>query len=67
MSEPGDSHSCAMSAKLESLLTGRRAAVCMGGVLVAPVKLDKLPLQHLPLWFQHWSSELFDSLHSAGD
>lgn len=39
----------------------------MGGVFVPSVNLDKLPLQHLPLWFQHWSSELFDFLRSAGN
>lgn len=81
MSEPGDSQSCEMSSNIwvcwkrtafecktiESLLTERRAAVCMGGVLVSSVILDKLPLQDLPLWFQHWSSKLFDSVLEIGD
>lgn len=40
----------------------RRAAVCVGAILIAFVNLDKLPLQHPPFQFQHQPSELIYSL-----
>lgn len=56
-----------LSVKLESWLTERSTAACVGGVLVASFNLGKLLLQYPPFWFQHWSSKLLGVFHDAGD